>query len=295
MKNITAAMMFVLVIFAIFFEAEAGVIDKKYDTASGDTIVRYQMKEGDSPWKIHGELISGPVTMEAVEKRIMTPNNITDPRTIGINVVLVIRGNDFKDPSPKEVALTEDSPVAENQNPVAMNEEKSPAPKERQATFVDQFNVSDKNMIMVSTENKLPVEKYETNADLQRSLKVALAKIGNLEKMIVDKDNRILALEKAQAVKFEEKIIKPSKKNLEEAVQIKKNVLEPAVARYNQTKKMWMVVSLCIGVPLAACVFFWMTSDFRKHSHEEKYWTSKRIKRKIKKFVEPKPVLSSSS
>lgn len=196
MRNITALAMFFLVIFVIFFEAEAGIIKKTYDEASDEMLVEYEMLDRDTIWAICNEITIKQVGMDFIEKNIITPNDIADPAKIRIWTVLKFRieRSNFKDPVTGKV-LTKESLLAGNQ-PIAdvVNENSSLALVSHNAILAKSGNTTGNN-ILASTEKQLSVEEYKKiNEDLQLSLKVDDTKIKNLEKAIGIKDKQILLL-----------------------------------------------------------------------------------------------------
>ena len=270
--NILATLV-LMVIFAGF--SEAGVIEKTYNEALDETIVRYEVAEGDNPWNIHREVVPEKTTMEAVERDIMKLNDISDETTLGIGTVLVIKIEgkylDASTSQNEKSAVAVENPKMEK---MADAEGISISIKEGVPSVaainhvVDHGSVSNvaKSSQLLTDEAS---EEKSTANDLINSLQTAKAKIAELEGIIVSKNQEILSLKKELdeikkgAVGRKEK----SHSRVESGqIELKNNYEEAAFRAYANERALFISLSVFI---ILALLIAW--AYFYFHNREGKY------------------------
>lgn len=246
-------MVVLAVIFANFFEAEAGITNKSYDAVSDEMLVEYAMLDKDTIWAACNGMTIRKVGMDFIEKNIIVKNNIADPKKIRIGTKLkfrIKRGN-FKDPVTgtvlaKESLVAKYPQITEMKVAPLLNEAKS-AP----AVPVGFSGVSKS----VLAELNPPVGKGEVDGggqnakDSESLLEIANAKIKNLEKMIADKDEYILAMSRQQKASFNGEKVKELTQELV-IINPQESVPETAVTNFSQERKRWLFVAGLIIIGL---------------------------------------------
>lgn len=90
MKTWIVALLIAMAISVTASSAEAKVIEKLHNPATGEEKIAYQVEDGDNPWNLCREFISGQTTLEKVKQEIMLPNGISDPRKLATGTVLIV-------------------------------------------------------------------------------------------------------------------------------------------------------------------------------------------------------------
>ncbi|NTU70161.1 hypothetical protein HGB13_05115 [bacterium] len=295
MKKITAVTMFILAIMATFFEtANAGIISKEYDAVSDEMLIDYKVLDKDRIWNICNELTIKQMDMGFIEKNIMTPNNITDPKKLSINTVLKIRikRSNFRDPVTGTI-LAKESLLAEIPQIANIAARDMPQTAVNHILSTTKSGDASGNNASVSKENQLPAQEYEkNNEELRYLLEVATVKIADFGKTITAKNSQITEMQ--MRLNNLERGIKKSNQGLQE-INTQNNLPDRAVVQFERGRNQLFSVIFVLIVIAGFFTLRLMKRDHNQYSCEGGYWSVKGIRRKIKKLFEPKPALSSSS
>ncbi|KKP67941.1 MAG: hypothetical protein UR66_C0009G0031 [Candidatus Moranbacteria bacterium GW2011_GWE1_35_17] len=270
MKTVNILIVLLLVVFANFFEAEAGIIDQTYDAATDEMLIKYEILKGDTIWTTYNGMTIKLVGMKFIEENVMAPNNIADPKKIGIRDLLkyTFKRDNFKDPVTGTV-LTRESLVAKYPQITKMKVDPLlNAAKSVSAVPVGFSGVSKS----APAEIKPPVEKgelvnggqEEIIEDLKRSLEAANVKITAFEKIFIDNGKYILSIEE------ELKMLKSKMRTKEAETPDQKSIqngLDAAVVNFNQERNRWLVVAGLIIICLILYLSYSAIENIRSRYH----------------------------